>query len=502
MQMILILLLGLAIGALVGWLLASAKSRSELTNYKIQAEGNLRVAESTTADLRTKQSESRAELEAKNKELNGLQQQLRAEGEQKAAAQAELRQARASLEEFSSVRDQLSREGQMRVAAETKLKEAEANLEDQKKLLEKATAQLTDTFDALSAEALKSNNQAFIELAKSTFETIQAQAKGDLESRQNAIDGLVNPLKAALERYEKQVNEMEKSRQTAYGSLEEQLRSLSSTSQQLQKETGSLVTALRTPQVRGRWGEMTLRRAAELAGMSEYCDFVEQESFTTETGRLRPDMMVNLPGGRRIVIDAKVPLQAFLDAAASTNDEDRNANLARHAQLVRAHVSQLASRAYSDQFDFSPEFVVLFLPGESFFAAALEQDHTLIEDAMERKVVLATPTTLIALLRAIAYGWRQEQIAENAQAISELGKQLYDRIRTFVGHFESVGGALGRAVDSYNKATGSLESRVLPSARRFKELGAATGDEIIEIEPVDESPRAIASPEKGESEGD
>lgn len=499
MQTILILLIGLGIGALVGWLWSNGKLMSELSIYKIQAEGNLRIAETTVFDLRSKQVESRSELERKNQEVNGLQQQLRAESEQKAAAQAELRQTRESLEGLAPVRDQLNSESRLRVAAETKLKESEANLEEQKKLLEQATAKLTDTFGALSAEALKSNNQAFIALAKSTFETIQAHAKGDLESRQKAIDGLVNPLKEALERYEKQVNEMEKSRQTAYGSLEEQLRSLSSTSQQLQKETGSLVTALRTPQVRGRWGEMTLRRAAELAGMSEYCDFTEQESFTTETGRLRPDMIVNLPGGRRIVVDAKVPLQAFLDSAASTNDEERKAQLARHAQLVRAHVVQLASRAYSDQFDFSPEIVVLFLPGESFFAAALEQEHTLIEDAMERKVVLATPTTLIALLRAIAYGWRQEQMAKNAQAISDLGKQLYDRIKTFVGHFENVGGSLARAVDAYNKATGSLESRVLSSARRFKELGAATGEEIVEIEPVDESPRALAIPEKGES---
>ncbi len=500
MQTILILLLGLGIGAAVGWLWANAKSKSELSTYKIQVEGNLRVAETTISDLRTKQTELRSELETKSQELSVLQQQLRAESEQKAAAQAELRQTRASLEELSSVRDQLSSEGQLRVAAETKLKEAEANLEEQRKLLERATTQLTDTFGALSAEALKSNNQAFLALAKSTFETIQTQAKGDIESRQKAIDGLVVPLKDALERYEKQILEMEKSRQSAYGSLDEQLKTLTGTSLQLQKETGSLVTALRAPQVRGRWGEMTLRRTAELAGMSAHCDFVEQETMTTDAGKQqRPDMIVNLPGGRRIVIDAKVPLQAFLDAASATNEDERHAQLARHAQLVRAHMNQLASRGYSEQFDFSPEVVVLFLPGESFFAAALEEDRTLIDDAMERRVILSTPTTLIALLKSIAYGWRQEQIAENAQAISELGKQLYDRIRTFVGHFESVGGALGRAVDSYNKATGSLESRVLPSARRFKELGAATGEEIVEIEPVDESPRALTIQEKSES---
>jgi len=499
MQTILFLMLGVAFGVVAGWLWASAKSKSVLETYKIQAEGNLRVAESTLSELRTKQSESRSELAAKNQELSGLLQQLRAESGEKAAAQAELRQTRVSLEEFSSVRDQLSKESQLRVAAETKLQEAEANLEEQRKLLEHATAQLANTFGALSAEALRSNNQAFLVLAKSTFETIQTQAKGDLESRQEAIDGLVAPLKEALERYEKQILEMEKSRQSAYGSLDEQLKTLTGTSLELQRETGSLVTALRAPQVRGRWGEMTLRRTAELAGMSVHCDFVEQETITTDSGKQqRPDMIVHLPGGRHIVIDARVPLQAFLDAASATNEDNRHAQLVRHAKLVRAHMQELASRGYSEQYDLSPEVVVLFLPGESFFAAALEEDRTLIEDAMERRVILSTPTTLIALLKSIGYGWRQEQMAKNAQAINELGKQLYDRIRAFVGHFESVGGALGRAVDSYNKAAGSLESRVLPSARRFQELGAASGEALVEIEAVDESPRALAIPEKTE----
>ena len=270
MQIILILLLGLGIGVLLGWLWANAKSKADLANYKIQSEGNQRVAEATISDLRANQTESRSGLEAKNQELNGFQQQLRAEGEQKAAAQAELKQARVSLEQLSSVRDQLGSETQLRVAAETKLKETEANLEEQRKLLGEATAKLTDTFGALSAEALKSNNQAFLALAKSTFETIQTQAKGDIESRQKAIDGLVAPLKESLDKYEKQVIEMEKSRESAYGRLDEQLKSLAGTNQQLQKETGSLVTALRSPQVRGRWGEMTLRRTAELAGMVEH----------------------------------------------------------------------------------------------------------------------------------------------------------------------------------------------------------------------------------------
>jgi DNA recombination protein RmuC len=235
---------------------------------------------------------------------------------------------------------------------------------------------------------------------------------------------------------------------------------------------------------------------AELSGMSEHCDFTEQETLTSESGRQRPDMIVNLPGGRRIAVDAKVPLQAFVDAAGSASEEDRTKSLAKHGQLVRAHMNQLAARSYWEQFDHAPEMVVLFLPGESFFAAALEQDRTLIEDGMEKRVILATPTTLIALLRAVAYGWRQEQMEKNAQAVSELGKQLYDRVRTFLVHFEAVGNALQRSIENYNKAVGSLESRVLPSARRFKELGAATGDEIIDLEPVDETPRALAAPDR------
>jgi DNA recombination protein RmuC len=290
-------------------------------------------------------------------------------------------------------------------------------------------------------------------------------------------------------------------RQSAYGGLEQHLKQLASEAEKLQQQTGSLATALKGgPQVRGRWGEMTLRRVAELAGMSEHCDFTEQETLTSEAGRQRPDMIVNLPGGRRIAVDAKVPLQAYLDAAAAGSEDERQKSLAHHGELVRKHMNQLAVRSYWEQFDRTPEMVVLFLPGESFFAAALEQDRTLIEDGMEKRVILATPTTLIALLRAVAYGWRQEQLERNAQAISDLGKQLYDRVRTFVGHFEGVGSGLHRAIENYNKAVGSLESRVLPSARRFKELGAATGEEIVEAEPVDETPRALAAPEREVSE--
>jgi DNA recombination protein RmuC len=448
----------LMVGGAVGWLWATSRSRA----LQIEAEGRIRGAESALAELR--------------------------------------RQAQRFDQEVSSLRDKLKAEGESRVTAEIRLEEAQVRLAREKQLLEEARVKLADTFSALSAEALKSNNQAFITLAKSTFETVQAQARGDLEARQKAIDAATAPLKDALDRYEKQVREMERNRQTAYGSLEEQLRSLTEVGQRLQSETGNLVAALRTPQVRGRWGEMTLRRVVELAGMSEHCDFVEQETLPSETGRLRPDLIVNLPGGRRIVVDAKVPLQAILDATSATTEEERKAHIGRHGQLVRSHMNQLAKREYWEQFERHAELVVMFLPGESFFSAALEQDRTLIEDGMEKRVVLATPTTLIALLRAIAYGWRQEQIAKSTQVVSELGKQLYDRIRTFLSHFEATGSALKRAVDSYNDAAGSLASRVLVSARRFKELGAATGEEIGEAPPIDQAPRGAIVPEQGRLE--
>jgi DNA recombination protein RmuC len=443
----------------VAWFWAKARSAANLSRLQVEVEGRTRAAESTVNELR-------AQLEGLRQNLDQLQVKLRTEGEQRAGAEA-------------------------------RLQEAQANLDEQKKLLDEARQRLADTFNALAAEALKSNNQAFVALAKSTFETIQAQAKGDLETRQKAIEGLVDPLREALGRYEKQIQEMERVRQSAYGGLEQHLKLLASEAEKLQQQTGSLATALKGgPQVRGRWGEMTLRRVAELAGMSEHCDFTEQETLSSESGRQRPDMIVNLPGGRRIAVDAKVPLQAALDAASATSDADRVGHLTRHGQLVRAHLNQLAARSYWEQFDQNLEVVVLFLPGESFFAAALEQDRTLIEDGMEKRVILATPTTLIALLRAVAYGWRQEQMEKNAQAVSELGKQLYDRVRTFLEHFEAVGTALRRSIENYNKAVGSLESRVLPSARRFKELGAATGEDMIDLEPIDETPRALAASDR------
>jgi DNA recombination protein RmuC len=487
----LMLLLGIAVGGAFVWIWWSLRAKALISACQIEAEGKVKSAEGSALELRARISELRQSLVESSKDLAIVRDHLKLESEMKVATQSELNQLRENVEDIASLRDRLKTEGERRVAAETHLQEAQANFEEQRRLLNDAKQKLSETFTALSADALRNNNDAFLVLASSSFETIHARATGDLGARQEAIEGLVNPLREALGRYEQQISEMENARQIAYGSLHEQIKNLTSSNQDLQRETGNLVTALRSPQVRGRWGEMTLRRTAELAGMSDHCDFREQETLESEAGRQRPDMIVNLPGNRRIVVDAKVPLQAFLDASSARTEEESKAQFLRHSQGVRAHMNQLAGRNYWDQFEQAPEIVILFLPGESFLSPALMQDPTLLEDGVEKRVFLATPTTLIALLRSIAYGWRQEQIARNAQLISELGKQLYDRIRTFVGHFTSLGSALHRAVETYNSATGSLENRVLPSARRFKELGATTGEEIIEVEPIDEAPRQL-----------
>ena len=344
----------------------------------------------------------------------------------------------------------------------------------------------------MSAQALQANNQAFLDLAAQALGRFQQGAQGDLEKRQQAIQELVAPVKVSLEKLDGRIQEIEKVREGAYQALTTQVRSLAEGQGDLRRETSNLVNALRQPVARGRWGELQLRRVVEMAGMLEHCDFIEQASVEGEEGRLRPDVVVRLPGGRNVVVDAKTPLNAYLEAAETEDDELRKQRLVEHARRVRDHMTRLGRKSYQEQFDPTPELVVLFLPGEMFFSAALEQDAELIEFGVGEKVIPATPTTLIAMLRAIAYGWKQEALARNAQEISDLGRELHERIAVMAEHWSRVGKNLGDAVGAYNKAVASLETRVLVSARRFKELKAVPdGREVVQMEPVEVLPRAL-----------
>jgi DNA recombination protein RmuC len=404
-------------------------------------------------------------------------------------------------EEIIKLRELYDTERVTHAGLKSRMDEAEKNLAAQKTFLSESQKTLSDAFGTLSKDALNSNNEMFLQLAKSNLERLVSDAKGDLSKRQEAIDNLLKPLNEALKEYRQQVQNLEVSRKEAYGSLDQQLKGVASTTQSLQKETGNLVQALRAPQVRGRWGEMTLRRVAELAGMSDRCDFEEQASVESESGRLRPDMTVFLPGGRNIVVDSKVPLVAFLDMLSATTEEERAHHLKRHAGQVREHMRKLAAKEYWNQFEKTPDFVVMFIPAESFFSAAVEVDRSLIEDGLRNNVILSSPTTFIALLRTVAMGWRQEQMAENATRISALGAQVHERITKFVEHFARVGRALEKATESYNASVGTLESRVLTSARKFKELGATAQADIPEISQIDRVPRSIdAEPVSPEEE--
>jgi DNA recombination protein RmuC len=431
MELIAALIAGVALGALIGWLFARAN-----------AAGAIATA-----------AQERAQREDLGREVGELRDKL-------AIAQSE------------------------KVAADTELRNAKERIEQERALLDDAEKKLTDTFKLLAADALRTTSDDFIKRADEKFRAERETAGKDFEARQKSIDELVKPARESLTKLDGELRRIENDRRESQGNLKSQLESLGA-------QTGRLVDALKTPVVRGRWGEVQLRNVAEIAGMTDHCDFFEQESVTTDDGWLRPDMVVRLPGGKNVVVDSKAPLKAYLEALEAVDDAARTIKLKEHASQIRKHVEQLSSKSYQDALKPTPEFVVLFLPGEMFFSAALQQDPALIEDAAAKKVVLASPTTLIAVLRAVAYGWRQERLAENAERISVLGQELHERIATMAGYFADLGGALDRALREYNRTLSSLESRVLVTARKFRELGVASKQEIADAEFIETARREL-----------
>ena len=390
----------------------------------------------------------------------------------------------------------LSQIGRLKLKHELALKNAEIKHEavkeqEREQALALAAERLSGAFSQLAHEHLHSNSETFLQLAKQSLGIHHERAKGELAAREQAVENLVRPIREALQRAENQIGALEKSREKAFGSITAQLEAMAAGQRTLSAETRNLVNALRRPEVRGQWGEITLRRLVELAGMVEHCDFVTQSHHDTEHGAIRPDLIVHMPDQRQIVVDVKTPLDAYLDATQAEDDESRNKALTRHANKVAERVRELASKSYWAQFEQSPEFVILFIPGDQFLSAALTEKPGLLDDALRQQIILATPTSLVALLKAIAYGWQQMTVAENAAEIRGLAVQLYERLSTFGSHLSGLGKDLGNSVKSFNKAVGSLERMVFPAARRFTELGVNPKQSLETLNEVEETPREI-----------
>jgi DNA recombination protein RmuC len=452
-DIMIIFLAGFACGAILLWIIARLAAQKEILRQ--------------TEEIKISHSARVSELEGRARYAEGQMDQLR----------QQLRQAES---EIAGLRKSLDDERVQAVESQARLDETARSFERQREVIEGMKTEMTDTFRSQAATALESSNRSFLELASENLGKILEQTKGKLGEHQAGMEGTIRPLQETLKRYEEQLREMEKARAEQSWNLSRQIKELSEMNEALQRETSSLSTALRKPQVSGSWGQMSLRRAAELAGMAPWCDFYEQVSVDTESGKLRPDMVVRLPNGRSIVIDAKAPVDAFLSALQAPSEEERKKAFAGYVTAVRGHMNGLGSKAYWDQFEDSPELVVMYLPGETFFSAALENDPNLIEDGSLKKVILATPTTLIALLKAVAYGWQQEQMASGAREINRLGRELYERFSVVAEHFARAGANLTKAVEAHNDAVRSIETRLMPSFRRFRDLGVSTSRELPE----------------------
>ena len=383
-----------------------------------------------------------------------------------------------------------------------RLKDQDALQAERESAFEAATSRLAKAFSDLSNQSLKANSENFLRLAEQNLGAQHERAKRELGDREQAVENLVKPIKDALHQSQTQIAALEKSRSEAYGGIKSQLETMQINQLSLTQETQNLVNALRRPEVRGRWGEITLRRLVELAGMVEHCDFQEQVHTSNDEKIIRPDMIVRMPDHRELVVDVKTPLDAYLEAIEAKDDKQRKLGLERHARNVRDHIRKLASKTYWEQFSKSPEFVILFIPGDQFLSAALNEDPDLIEYSLSEQIILATPTSFVALLKAVAYGWRQLALADNAQEIRKLAEDLYGRLTAFAGHMNKVGKQLASSVENYNRAVGSLERKVLPGARKFVELGIRPKKEIEQLEPLESLPRTMVESDSDDDAGD